>query len=68
MVELTNTQLTVLVNFLVEFLSELNDIIVQIRNFLGVFNHLSFHSIPESCNKKAKMLARFVGEIIQSTR
>jgi hypothetical protein len=29
---------------------------------MGFFNHLSFHSIPESCNKTAKMLARFVDE------
>ena len=61
-VEFSHPQLKALILSKTTCLTEIDDHISCIRNFSSLFCSLAFHVIPSSCNKAAKVLARYAKE------
>ncbi len=64
-VEYTNSQLKDLILSQEECLTELNDLLVLIREFYFSFQQLDFNVISSSCNKAAKALACYTKELTE---
>ena len=60
--EFSHPQLKALILSKTTCLTEIDDHISCIRNFSSLFCSLAFHVIPSSCNKAAKVLARYAKE------
>jgi hypothetical protein len=61
-VEFSHPQLKALILSKTTCLTEIDDHISCIRSFSSLFCSLAFHVIPSSCNKAAKVLARYAKE------